>query len=138
MFYNVIEATANFKDQAMAHVNDQTLNLGNKVHQNYSQGILIEEGCSAEVFGNHLIKNIMANIALGGSYSDKTSIQSNKIEKSKEEGIFVVEGRAELMIMNNDISENKDGIVLVRSDGLVQTNQILGNEGCGILIVDDS
>jgi hypothetical protein len=36
MFYNVIEATANFKEQAMAHVNDQTLNLGNKVHQNYS------------------------------------------------------------------------------------------------------
>ena len=49
-----------------------------------------------------------------------------------------MEGRAELMIMNNDISENKDGIVLLRSDGLVQTNQILRNEGCGILIVDDS
>ena len=42
------------------------------------------------------------------------------------------------MIMNNDISENKDGIVLVRSDAVVQTNQILHNEGCGILIVNVS
>jgi parallel beta-helix repeat protein len=51
---------------------------------------------------------------------------------STEEGIFVIEGRPDLMIINNDISENKDGIVMVRSDGHIDTNQITSNTGCGI------
>ena len=80
---------------------------------------MIEEGCSAEIFGNHIINNGKANIALGGLNSGSTKIKFNNIASSKEEGIFVVEGGSRLMIMANKIVENKDGIVFLRSDGLV-------------------
>lgn len=66
--------------------------MGNYIHQNYSQGILIEEGCSADIYSNHITKNIKANIALGGQCSGYTKIKFNQIDKGKQEGIFVVEG----------------------------------------------
>ena len=44
---------------------DSVNKRGNIIHQNYSQGILLEEGCAAVIVGNHLTKNIKANIALG-------------------------------------------------------------------------
>jgi parallel beta-helix repeat protein len=53
---------------------------------------LIEEGCSADIIANHLNKNLRANIALGGAKSEYTRIKFNLIERSKQEGIFVVEG----------------------------------------------
>ena len=43
--------------------------MGNTINQNYSQGILLEEGCSADIFSNLIMKNAKANIALGGEYS---------------------------------------------------------------------
>lgn len=122
----------------MEHINDLSIPLGNLIQENMSQGILLEEGCSADIFGNNIIKNVKANIALGGWNSGLTKIKFNNIAKSKEEGIFVVEGGSRLMIMANDISGNKDGVVLLRSDGLVQSNDIRENERCGILTVSES
>ena len=46
-------------------------------------------------------------------------IRDNLIEHGKQEGIFVVEGEEELSIIENEISENNDGIVLLHSDGLI-------------------
>lgn len=80
---------------------------------------MLEEGCSADIFGNNIVKNAKANIALGGLDSGLTKIKFNHIAKSKEEGIFVVEGGSRLMIMANEIVGNKDGVVFLRSDGLV-------------------
>jgi len=57
--------------------------MGNLIQQNYNQGILIEEDCNAEIIANHLIKNLRANIAMGGAGSDRTTIRFNTIEKSK-------------------------------------------------------
>ena len=65
-FYEVLEATVEFKELVLQHINDVTIPLGNTINQNYSQGILLEEGCSAEIASNHIHKNIKANIALGG------------------------------------------------------------------------
>ena len=70
------------------------------------------------------MRNIKANIALGGEGSGKTVIRDNLIEHGKQEGIFVVEGEEELSIIENEISENNDGIVLLHSDGLIQENKI--------------
>ena len=65
-FIEVLEATIEFKEHVLQHINDPSITLGNTIHQNYSQGILLEEGTSADIVANHLLKNIKANIALGG------------------------------------------------------------------------
>ena len=84
----------------------------------------MEEGCCAEINGNHIFKNIKANIALGGQGSASSRIVYNTIEKSKQEGIFVVEGENTLEIKANVISNNFDGIVLLHSAGQVSRNMI--------------
>ena len=96
IFYEVLEATAEFKEQVLQHLNEGKVPMDNLIHQNYCQGILLEEGCAADIISNHLIKNIKANIALGGQNSGDTKIKFNHIEKSKQEGIFVVEGEKDL------------------------------------------
>ena len=58
---------------------DENMAKGNLIHMNYSQGILIEEGSSATIVANHIIKNIKANIALGGLNSEHTQIRFNHI-----------------------------------------------------------
>jgi parallel beta-helix repeat protein len=83
---------------------------------------LIVEGSSAEIFANVLNKNIKANIALGGKNSGKSKIKYNRVEKSKSEGIFVVEGEENLLIESNTVIGNHDGIVLVISKGIVRSN----------------
>lgn len=84
-FYEVLEATVEFKELIMQHINDPNIPKGNSIYSNYSQGILLEEGCSADINSNHLLKNIKANIALGGRRSGEqaTRILYNQIEKSK-------------------------------------------------------
>jgi hypothetical protein len=44
---------------------------------------LIEEGCAAEIYSNHIIENQKANIALGGENSGDSKIFNNQIEGSK-------------------------------------------------------
>jgi len=44
---------------------------------------LIEEGCAAEIYSNHIIENQKANIALGGENSGYSKIFNNQIESSK-------------------------------------------------------
>jgi len=85
----------------------------NIISSNYNQGILIVEGSSAYIFANKIEKNIKANIALGGKNSGLTKIKYNIVESSKSEGIFVVEGEENLLIEDNDVISNHDGIVLV-------------------------
>ncbi len=83
--------------------------------QNYNQGILIAEGSSAQIIANKLDGNVKANIALGGERSGKSKIKYNYIENSKQEGIFVIDGESDLIIEDNQIEGNNDGIVLVNS-----------------------
>lgn len=87
----------------------------NIISSNYNQGILLVEGSSAKIYCNKIDKNIKANIALGGKNCGKTRIRYNYIENSKSEGIFVVEGEETLLIEENKIHGNHDGIVLVMS-----------------------
>jgi len=80
---------------------------------------LIVEGSSAKIISNKIDSNIKANIALGGKDSGKTRIKYNYIENSKSEGIFVLEGEDKLVIEDNQICGNYDGIVMVCSEGLI-------------------
>mmetsp|Transcript_11521 Transcript_11521/g.19488 ORF Transcript_11521/g.19488 Transcript_11521/m.19488 type:complete len:174 (+) Transcript_11521:664-1185(+) len=139
-FYEVLEATVEFKELVLQHINNAQIPQGNSIIQNYSQGILLEEGCSAEINSNHLLKNIKANIALGGKRSGEvpTRILYNQIEKSKQEGIFVVEGEQDLLIEANIITGNNDGIVLLHSAGTVNKNRIQQNERCGLYLLSDT
>jgi F-box protein 11 len=105
---------------------------------NYGQGILLEETTAAYICGNHISRNIKANIALGGQDSEHTQIMFNHIEKSKQEGIFVVEGGQSLVIDSNIIMENQDGIVLLHSNGQLTNNKIIDNQRCGICLVSES
>lgn len=96
----------------------------NTIASNYNQGILVVEGSYAVIQSNAFEKNIKASIALGGKNSGQTKIRWNSIENSKAEGIFVVEGEERLLIEENKIRGNLDGIVMVNSRGVVRKNQI--------------
>ena len=85
------------------------------------------EGSSARIYANKIDKNIKANIALGGKNCGLTKIKYNLIENSKSEGIFVVEGEEKLLIEENVVVGNHDGIVLVQSLGIIRNNQIKEN-----------
>ena len=124
----------------MTHLNmvDDTTRMGNLIHQNYSQGILIEEGCAADILANHLVKNLKANIALGGQNSGDSKVNFNQIEKSKQEGIFVVEGEPDLKIIGNIILGNFDGIVLLHSSCEVEANHIKQNQRCGMYLLSET
>lgn len=139
-FYEVLEATAAFKEQVIHHLNnvDGQIKMGNLIHQNYSQGILIEEGCAADIIANHLVKNLKANIALGGQNSGDSKVNFNQIEKSKQEGIFVVEGEPDLQIIGNIIFSNFDGIVLLHSSCDVESNHIKQNDRCGMYLLSET
>jgi F-box protein 11 len=65
-FYDILDAVAEFKDKIITHLADPRQPLGNVIHANYAQGILVEEGCVADVYSNHISANLKANIALGG------------------------------------------------------------------------
>lgn len=105
----------------------------NVIRYNYNQGILIVEGCHATIIANKIDANIKANIALGGEGSGKTKIKFNRIENSKSEGIFVIEGEDQLLIDQNVIKNNFYGIVLVDSNGVIKENQIMNNYTSGLL-----
>ena len=58
----------------------------------------------------------------------------NYICNSKSgEGIFVVEGQKELLIEDNMIESNQDGVVLVNSHGKIKGNRIMHNTRSGVL-----
>ena len=119
-FYETLNAAADFKERVMMHITDSSEKMGNMINQNYSQGIILEEGCAADIFANIITKNLKANIALGGNFSGNSKIKFNTIEGGRQEGIFVVEGGQELSIMSNKIQKNgHHGIILVHSDGVV-------------------
>lgn len=76
------------------------------------------------MISNKIDSNIKANIAVGGLNSGNTRIKFNYIEDSKSEGIFVIEGEEKLLIEDNQILCNHDGIVLVASKGFIRENCI--------------
>jgi hypothetical protein len=60
------------------------------------------------------------------------------IENSKSEGVFVIEGEQELLIEENEVVGNHDGIVLVESLGCVKGNVIKENQRSGILTANNT
>jgi parallel beta-helix repeat protein len=54
---------------------------------------------------------------LCGYETGKTKIRYNIIENSKSEGIFVLEGENDLLIVENVIKNNYYGLVLIDSLG---------------------
>lgn len=108
-------------------INVKSFPNSNLISSNYNQGILIVEGSSAIIFANKVEKNIKANIALGGTNSGKTKIKYNIVESSRSEGIFIVEGEEKLLVEDNDVLSNHDGIVLVQSLGVVKNNRVKEN-----------
>ena len=86
------------RDPNVPSINLKDFPNANIIGSNYNQGVLIVEDSYANIFCNKVEKNIKANIALGGKSSGKTKIKFNRIENSKSEGIFVVEGEKELVI----------------------------------------
>ena len=106
----------------------------NVIQNNYNQGILLVEGSFAKIISNKIEGNIKANIALGGERSGKTRIMYNYILNSKSgEGVFVIEGEEGLLVEDNQIEDNNDGIVLVNSQGTIQNNSLKQNIRSGIL-----
>ena len=96
------------------------------------------EGSSAKIIANKIDQNIKANIALGGACSGQTRIKYNYIEHSKSEGIFVVEGEEHLLIEDNQIAWNNDGVVMVHSKGIIRNNTIKANQRSGLLTAGES
>lgn len=65
---------------------------------------------------------------MGGECSGDTVIKHNRIEESQSEGIFIVEGGEKLLIQMNHLEKNKKGMVLLHSDGVIDSNKIVDNE----------
>ena len=105
----------------------------NVIKKNYNQGILIVEGCSAIITGNNVSQNLKANIAYGGQGSQYTRVERNEINGSVAEGIFIVEGHSDTLVRENEVNENKDGIVLYNSEGSIKENMVQYNQRSGIL-----
>ena len=99
----------------------------NTISHNFNQGILLVEGSYATIIANKIEKNIKANVAFGGLGCGKTRVLYNLIDASKQEGVFVIEGEDGVMIEENEIVGNHDGIVLVESKGLIKGNVIKEN-----------
>jgi len=91
---------------------------------NYNQGILVVEGCSAIITDNIVAQNLKANIAFGGQGSKNTRVEGNEVSGSVAEGIFVVEGQENTLVRNNKVTQNKDGIVLYNSEGKIRENNV--------------
>ena len=136
-FYEVLETVAQFKEQICLSFERNQESGGNFINNNYCQGIILEEGCSADILNNTICANLKANIALGGQDSGFTKIKKNYIERGKKEGIFIVEGEENLLVQTNYINNNETGIVLLHSDGKIENNRIQDNE-TGISIVSDT
>jgi len=110
----------------------------NTINHNYNQGILLVEGSFATIIANKIEKNIKANIAFGGLGCGKTHILFNLIDASKSEGIFVIEGEEGVLIEENEVVGNHDGIVLVECKGTVKGNVIKENQRSGILTANNT
>ena len=54
----------------------------NVIQHNFNQGILLTEGCAAQIIANKIDGNYKANIALGGEASGLCKIKYNYIENS--------------------------------------------------------
>ena len=96
------------------------------------------EGSYATIYANRIDKNIKANIALGGKNCGHTKLKYNLIENSKSEGIFVIEGEEKLLIEENEVISNHDGIVLVESKGIIRNNVVKENQRSGILTASNT
>jgi parallel beta-helix repeat protein len=96
------------------------------------------EGSYATIFANKIEKNIKANIALGGKNCGNTKIKFNQVENSKSEGIFIIEGEEKLLVEDNEVSCNHDGIVLVESKGIIKNNIVKENQRSGILTASNT
>ena len=81
--------------------------------------------------------NLKENIAYGGQGSQNTKIIDNTVTESVAEGIFVVEGHENTVIIGNKVEKNKDGIVLYNSQGSCKENIIKLNQRSGILIGEE-
>ena len=129
-----------FNNFSGIHISDEATPkiINNVIYENMHQGILVVTGSSAIIKGNEIRENIRANIAFGGKMSEFTNITENKIIGSRNEGIFVIDSEGG-KIENNDILENNDGVILMRSKNTqIKENMIEGNLRCGMLLIDSS
>lgn len=110
----------------------------NTITHNFNQGILLVEGSFATIIANKIEKNIKANIAFGGLGCGKTRILYNLIDASKSEGIFLIEGEEGVLIEENEVVGNHDGIVLVECKGTIKGNVIKENQRSGILTANNT
>ena len=111
--------------------------INNFIFNNNKQGILIEETSVAKILYNSIYKNIKANIALGGSKSSDNLIMHNKIYKSTSEGIFLMNS-GNVIIYNNCIYQNYEGIVVYEGSADISFNEIYKNVTNGISVMKNS
>jgi len=82
---------------------------------------------------NKLDGNIKANIAFGGEMSERTVIIRNEIKNCRNEGIFAIECPFS-WIVNNNITENTDGIITVDANPKIMGNLIRDQKRAGIIL----
>ena len=109
----------------------------NKISKNLGQGILLVETSSAIVERNEISENIKANVALGGASSISTVIVENQILRGRCEGIYITQG-GQCWINRNNIQENNDGIVIVKSRPEICLNSITKNKSNGVVVLEYS
>ena len=93
------------------------------------------ESSSAHIEKNTIDKNLLANIALGGKFnSENTFIVNNNICGSLNEGIAIINSN-NVWILRNKIYQNNDGIVALKSNPIIENNEIYDNQGNGLFLL---
>ena len=93
------------------------------------------ESSSAIIEQNTINKNLLANIALGGKFnSEDTFIVNNNICESLNEGIAIINSN-NVWILRNKIYQNNDGIVTLKSNPIIENNEIYENLGNGLFLL---
>lgn len=111
--------------------------FNNYIFSNMGVGVCIADSSAAFIEKNEIYSNIKANIAVGGTSNEDTTILNNKIYWSRCEGIFLLQSY-KIRIKMNEIYENQIGIVSINSSPICFKNDITKNKTHGILSVKKS
>lgn len=106
----------------------------NKIYYNAFQGVCVEEGAVCTLIENNVLRNMKANIALGGKGSSSSVLLKNKLAEGVAEGLYVLES-GNMIAYGNKIVRNYDGAVFEASDVDFRFNKVSENTMNGVTLI---
>ncbi|XP_075787353.1 F-box only protein 10 isoform X1 [Pelodiscus sinensis] len=105
----------------------------NSISHNGAAGLYVKSSEALNVIGNAIHANREAGVAVLQS-GQLTRIANNSISCNSRGGVLV-ESAARVELRGNGIYDNRSHGIASKGDGLVVENDILGNRGCGLRLL---